>query len=264
MKKIGYFFLAMLPAILMLLVSVVIAIMGGVVMALLDVNDEDALMLIQIVTTSVTFLLGLIIFKLGMRDRTFGNPFKSFTRYTLPGTILISVGMMIVVNAVLILLSLAFPNAIESYNALIEESGLADMTVLSTIATVICAPFNEETLFRGITLRILHAGGYSFIAANFIQALFFGIIHLNLVQGVYAFALGMMLGYIYKKTRSLWGSILAHMLFNIMGTYGSSFINRFEDKPVFLVGYMAVSVISLFVGLHLIKIRKRRRRIDQE
>ena len=49
---------------------------------------------------------------------------------------------------------------------------------------------------------------------NILQALFFGIAHLNLVQGSYAFLIGLLAGYLVLRCRSIWAGIAFHMLFN--------------------------------------------------
>ena len=78
------------------------------------------------------------------------------------------------------------------------------------------APLAEELLFRGLTLRILEEA-FPFWAANLLQALYFGLIHGNLVQGGYAFGAGMLLGYLVKKKGTLAAGILCHFGVNFSG-----------------------------------------------
>ena len=47
-----------------------------------------------------------------------------------------------------------------------------------------------------------------------ISALIFGIIHFNPVQVFFAFIMGLILGWLYYKTKSLWAPILIHFLNN--------------------------------------------------
>ena len=72
-----------------------------------------------------------------------------------------------------------------------------------------CGPCYRRADFRGLTLRILE-GAFPFWAANILQALYFGIIHGNLVQGGYAFLAGMVLGYLVKRNGTLAAGILCH------------------------------------------------------
>jgi len=81
------------------------------------------------------------------------------------------------------------------------------------IMIAVAAPLLEEFLFRGIILRAL-LKKYSPWKAILISALIFGIFHLNPWQFLYATILGIYLGYIYWKTRSLFYPILIHWLLN--------------------------------------------------
>ena len=72
----------------------------------------------------------------------------------------------------------------------------------------------EELIFRGLTVEYLKRAGAFFWVINILQALFFGIAHLNLVQGSYAFLIGLLAGYLVLRCRSIWAGIAFHMLFN--------------------------------------------------
>ncbi|MBP3700750.1 MAG: CPBP family intramembrane metalloprotease, partial [Lachnospiraceae bacterium] len=50
--------------------------------------------------------------------------------------------------------------------------------------------------------------------ALLLSALAFGIGHGNLVQGVYGFALGYMMAYLYERTGKLWVPVLFHIVAN--------------------------------------------------
>ena len=74
----------------------------------------------------------------------------------------------------------------------------------------------EEVMFRGILLA-----GYrrqSIWVAVLVNGLFFGMMHLNPQQFLYAFLLGMLFTYMVRCTRSLWTGILAHFMVNGMQT----------------------------------------------
>ena len=76
---------------------------------------------------------------------------------------------------------------------------------LGYVAIGIFAPVAEEIVFRGAILRRLLAVGSPanpWIAIT-ISALLFGLIHLNFAQGVHAFLMGLFLGWLYMRTRSI-------------------------------------------------------------
>ena len=52
--------------------------------------------------------------------------------------------------------------------------------------------------------------------AVLVQALIFGIMHLNLVQGIYTFILGIVLALIYMYSDSILGNITVHIIFNLL------------------------------------------------
>ena len=93
------------------------------------------------------------------------------------------------------------------------ESLLGGNVWLSLFVTVILAPLAEELLFRGITLKKAQKI-MPFMAANILQAVLFGIYHMNLIQGVYAFVLGLILGFTAEYFHSIWAAILLHACVN--------------------------------------------------
>ncbi len=80
-------------------------------------------------------------------------------------------------------------------------------------AIVIMAPIEEEILFRGIVLKEL-LRKHSPKNAILISSVIFGIIHGNLFQLVFATVLGIILGYVYYKTGSIFPGMLIHFLNN--------------------------------------------------
>jgi len=81
------------------------------------------------------------------------------------------------------------------------------------LTVAVAAPILEETLFRGIILKAL-LKKYTPFKAIIISAVAFGVFHLNPWQFLYATVLGLLLGYMYWKTKSLFYPILIHMLLN--------------------------------------------------
>jgi CAAX amino terminal protease family. len=76
--------------------------------------------------------------------------------------------------------------------------------------TFIVAPFDEETLFRGFLVPRIGIIGSSLI---------FAILHFgygSISELIAAFIFGLIAGYAFKKTRSLYVSILGHALVNFL------------------------------------------------
>lgn len=128
---------------------------------------------------------------------------------------LIGLLLQILIGNVLSILMAIFPSAFESYNELMETAGLTETTLLSVFSTVIMAPVSEELLCRGLVLRFAGKVSNRYFPANCMQALAFGIMHGNFIQGCYAFLLGLALGYLYQKYRNIWLCMLLHGVFNL-------------------------------------------------
>ncbi len=81
------------------------------------------------------------------------------------------------------------------------------------LMVAIAAPILEESLFRGIILKAL-LKKYNPYVAILISAIVFGVFHMNPWQFLYATVLGLFLGYMYWKTKSLFYPIFIHFLLN--------------------------------------------------
>ncbi len=77
----------------------------------------------------------------------------------------------------------------------------------------ISGPIVEEIAVRGIVLnRLLKK--FNDAGAIILSALVFGIVHLDVQQGINAFIVGCILGYVYRHTRSILLCIILHILLN--------------------------------------------------
>jgi hypothetical protein len=84
---------------------------------------------------------------------------------------------------------------------------------VAVLMASLIAPMVEEMLFRGIILRSF-LNQYRRWPSIFGSALLFGLSHMNVYQGVVAFIGGIVMGWLYERTRSLWPSILLHAGYN--------------------------------------------------
>lgn len=85
--------------------------------------------------------------------------------------------------------------------------------VVGALIYVIISPVVEEILFRYLIFgRAEKTLGTKI--AMFASALFFGLYHGNLLQGIYAFIMGYLMVYAYKKADNLITSVVFHMTAN--------------------------------------------------
>ena len=130
------------------------------------------------------------------------------------------VGLILFLNAAFVIVYQLAPKVIEDYNELMEQAGIGVDSILMIIYAILLGPIVEELCFRGVTYGILKKSNVRPGLVIFISALLFGIMHMNLVQGVYAMILGLFLGFLRYKYRSVLLTIVMHILFNIAGTFG--------------------------------------------
>lgn len=114
-------------------------------------------------------------------------------------------------------------------------------TIVISIQVIIIGPIIEELIFRKILLgKLLEKFSNRPIKAIVYSALIFGIVHLNIIQGVAAFGGGIILALIYYYTKSIKATIFAHILNNFL---------IIIPNPIGLW----MNVIYLIVGFYLIK-----------
>jgi membrane protease YdiL (CAAX protease family) len=96
---------------------------------------------------------------------------------------------------------------------MIETMLNSDNYIFLILSVGIFAPIAEEVLFRGMILSELK-GVHSIFVAVIVQAVLFGLFHMNAIQAIYATAFGLVLGFITVKTKSILPAILLHVLNN--------------------------------------------------
>jgi membrane protease YdiL (CAAX protease family) len=106
-------------------------------------------------------------------------------------------------------------------------SSMANGSLPMVIAACVLAPVLEEMLFRGILLRAFLAHYPRWLAISY-SALLFGVAHLNIYQFLLAFFLGLLLGWLFERSRSLLPGIALHAAFNT-SVAGPQRISMLED-----------------------------------
>ena len=174
-------------------------------------------------------LLIVILFAYLMRNElirlsSFKIEFRSFYRYVL--------FLMIVTGFVCISYSIA--SMIITAPALFQLDLINDITRDFSIGfylkALIVAPIVEEYLFRGIILNGF-LSRYSPAKAIILTTILFSFMHLNPMQYLVTFLLGMLLGWYFYKTRNLLSCIIIHSLSNLIGlTILKYFVDRLQNQ----------------------------------
>lgn len=86
--------------------------------------------------------------------------------------------------------------------------------LLVLVLVALTPAIGEELMFRGLLQRIITYNGLNKHLAVIVSALVFSAIHMQFQGFLTRFALGLILGYLFVFSGSLWISIIAHFLFN--------------------------------------------------
>ena len=245
--------IAMLPA----------SIMAGVEAGMQGITDMAEIEALIMEKSAVTVSWGVLFYHIislplfglwyyfGCGKPKAGNPIKVLRVRGFAAAFVAGFGLCLVANGIAMVLQYLTPALFEQYMQLMETAGMGENPV-TIIAAVLLAPIGEELLCRGI---IMHYGKkmaagigsekVSFWIANVLQALLFGIMHGNFVQGTYAFILGMGLGLLCHRYKSLYPAMLCHFAVNFLSTYVMGYL--FGWVPENLVGTLIISVLGIVI-----------------
>lgn len=271
-KKIGWFFVSVLPAFLSLtlqfgaamLIALVISFTvsfsgykAGMSQAEVAQLAQDIYMENMIWVVVCYQLVGILIFGLWYylawgRKKRAQNAEKPGAKGIF-AIILLGILLQAFISGALGILDTCFPNLLKNYKEMMEIAGIVEMSAIAILATGIMAPVGEELLCRGIMFRLAGKVSNKFWVANCIQAFAFGIIHANLVQGTYAFFLGLILGYIYGKYRNIWLCMLLHASVNLSANFIEYLWEALpEQNGMLFVGMICAGSLAFIVLIYLL------------
>lgn len=147
------------------------------------------------------------------------------------------------------------PSLMESYNSAAEsvDTGKSVFSlVMSFLALVIAAPITEELIYRNMAIANLRSR-LPAVLSVILSSLIFGIFHGNFVWMLYACGLGLLFGFLYVKSESIYVSLVVHTAFNLFG-YVYSVLGNFASEsmvPVINLVSFCLILISL-VGAPLV------------
>jgi len=121
-----------------------------------------------------------------------------FTWLSMPLTTLINAISMLFVD-----------NTVASLSELMSEIPFPIMLFLMAVTPAFC----EEIVFRGVVYGGYRRSGNKFWAV-ILSGFMFGIMHMNLNQALYAFAIGILLALLFEATDSIVTTMLFHFIYN--------------------------------------------------
>lgn len=175
--------------------------------------------------TLARYIVYIVVFGIWLRKISSGSERRQLIkRPVIPAILLIILAGVVgqfFVDSALTLARPFFPNAFSEYDKQITSQVFgASASYVLYLAIFFVAPIAEEILFRGLIQKyvgkffhgIMDKGAA--LCTILFQALLFGIYHGNMIQGVYAFVLGILLGFLAVRFNSLIPGIIFHISIN--------------------------------------------------
>lgn len=262
--RIGYIFLGLVPFAIIMAVQTA-ATIPGVILAVVDIvrsgRSYDLATIMEIFNSKYALavycaycVICLAVFLPWYNKGVVKKNNKVDYKKALgPRPLALSVSAMIcmffLVSGGFVIFSRLLPAIMEKYNELIELSSVGTNTLITIIYVIILGPLTEELCYRGLMFGIMEKSNANHLIIIAIQGVLFGIMHMNVVQGAYAFLLGILLGYLRYRYKTVILTVGVHMMFNIVGTYGAQFLEDagMTDDMAVLFGGIATAVLILLM-----------------
>jgi membrane protease YdiL (CAAX protease family) len=145
---------------------------------------------------------------------------------------------------------------IAEYTKSMEAVMTGQSFLLQIIVIGILAPVIEEIIFRGLVFDQLRKN-IPLSLALIIQALLFGIAHLNLIQGLYAFLLGLLMGIALIRSRSLILPVAIHLGMNLSGVIISELQNLINDNGVLILRITSYVLAAAYIVVLFLKTKSK-------
>lgn len=275
-----YFGASILPVAICFVLQNVLAIMGmeflfalsfradadkGILYVLKETSDAATdttfLMLVSVIYAALTILLFSIWY--GKRiypsvppvGRKPSISFSSVSPLIILSIPLLAISLQYLSNVIVYAVTAISPNSLTFYQDLMKEAGMStegttSLSPLLILYTLFLGPMSEELAFRGLSL------GYArrvlpFWAANILQAVLFGALHMNLIQFSYAFFAGLILGYLYSLSGNLLLTMVVHISFNTVGLLLGDYLSFSTDQPWLFAIILFIAMAALWAGIRL-------------
>jgi len=170
-------------------------------------------------------------------------PFRAVPLKTVPGIGLLLLGVSLLMLEGTALLTQVAPIP-PSLAALFQDVTVGS-GVMGFFFVVFAGPLVEELLFRGVILGGLlshHRARWAIVGS----AALFGVVHLNLWQFVPAFGTGLVSGWLFVRTRSLWPCVAFHAAYN--AAFGFAAVPMLDALGLGYLAYATNGVLPLLPG----------------
>lgn len=268
MKKLEDIIYSSSPYVLALIVQLVVSMIGMLIYGLYTVdkglpyfNMSDMIntpltMEVSLIISAFSSIGCIIVFSIWYKkqiisDKSLVSTNKMRLKQLLL-IVLLGVGLQIGMSYILSLIAIIKPNWFYKYGLLMEQLGNGT-SLTSLLYIVVIAPIAEELIFRGV---ILNKGKkiLPFFLANMQQAFLFGLYHMNWIQGVYAFIIGLFLGSICYGFQSIYAPIYMHVIINLCGLIlGQIPMGEQYQTPLIFSVIIILSMLVIALSMYMLK-----------
>lgn len=238
----------------------VIANAGGDTQAVMNsymksVQEPEFLTLATAVATAATALVFGLWYKLRYAKKSMGSYFqnlkqnimtkKNFLVFLMSG--ICCYWFMVVIS---LTVSVLFPSAWDMYGDMMGAA-TGGNPFFTFVFVVLLAPIGEECFFRGILQRKF-MNWMPVVPAIILQTVFFGIFHMNLVQGIGVLGLGIVAGYVSYRCNSVLPAIFLHFVNNGFSMLITYLPDSVKENSIVLLLIAIVSFALLFVVIKFV------------
>lgn len=132
--------------------------------------------------------------------------------------------------------------------ASIEAATSSSTTISMFVYASFVAPVIEELVYRGFVLGALRK--YGKVLAIVVSALLFGMMHGNIPQAIFAFSVGLVLGYVAEEYSIKW-AIAIHMMNNFVFAEVVALVGKLCGETAELAVNVVVLYGFFFVGTYI-------------
>ena len=148
----------------------------------------------------------------------------------------------LIITSVIILLTVL--SSLLSKKIILADYSKQSFEVNEMLKFLVFYPIGEELLLRGLILQFLKKKTKY---ANLIQAIIFGILHLNPIKIIYATISGIFFGNVRLRPNPIWWIILLHSTFNLVSIFLYKPFMIIVEKIFYLQNMPIITLIIVFI-----------------
>lgn len=148
----------------------------------------------------------------------------------------------LIITSVIILLTVL--SSLLSKKIILADYSKQSFEVNEMLKFLVFYPIGEELLLRGLILQFLKKKTKY---ANLIQAVIFGILHLNPIKIIYTTISGIFFGNVRLRPNPIWWIILLHSAFNLVSIFLYKPFMIIVEKIFYLQNMPIITLIIVFI-----------------